>query len=274
MRVRIPPPAPWRHHIPAKGLSPTDTSKGHSLLIGTWNLETYASRSSTRGQRQVRALSACDADLWFLTELHADLSLEGHAVHLSATRPEAPATRREAAISSRWELTPIPEQSDPVEGRLSMARLVDPTTGQRLLAVCTVLPWRGATPHWRTVLGQDLTFAEAFTHVLDYVVQRIREERRAGEALIWGGDFNQALTGRDYVGSTIGRAALMRAFGELGLQVPTRDLPAHIDAHPAIDHIAIPADWRLQAPPQVQRPFHKSTALSDHALYLVQAASA
>lgn len=246
-------------------------NKVRPVIIGTWNLETYAPRDSVRGERQSRALSRHDADLWFLTELHADWAIDGHSIHFSAPRPEAPVTRRKAAISSRWDLKPIPKRDDPVEGRFCMARVLDPSTRKSILAVCTVLPWRGATPHWRELLNRDLTFAEAFTHVLDYVVQRIHEERLEGEAVIWGGDLDQSLAGRDYVGSLIGRVALTNAFDDLELKVPTMHLPAHIDAHPAIDHIAIPATWQLQKPPGVHKPVHETKPLSDHALYIVEA---
>jgi endonuclease/exonuclease/phosphatase family metal-dependent hydrolase len=243
------------------------------LIIGTWNLEAYASRLSARGEQQTRALSQHDADLWFLTELHADWAIDGHSIHFAAPRPEAPETHRKAAISTAWPMTPIPRRGNPVEGRLSMARILEPSTDETILAVCSVLPWRGATPRWRDLLDRDVTFADVFVHVLDYVVNRIHEERRDGEAVIWGGDFNQALAGRDYVGSNAGRAALASAFEDLKLQVPTMFLPAHIEAHPAIDHIAVPVTWELQGAPQVHRPFHGPRPLSDHALYVVEAAA-
>lgn len=118
-----------------------------------------------------------------------------------------------------------------------------------------------------------MTYSDVFRHVIDYVVQRIIEDQRTGEAVIWGGDFNQGLSGRDYVGTLQGRATLLGAMETFGLQVPTRDLPAKIEAHPAIDHIAIPAAWRVVALPEPHTPERDGRPLSDHALYLVRAES-
>lgn len=138
-----------------------------------------------------------------------------------------------------------------------------------MLAVSTTLPWRSATPKWRAILGQHLSYAEIYEYVLDYIVKRIRDERRPGEDVIWGGDFNQGLVGRDYVGTTRGRQSLKRTFEDLGLRVPTMHQPAQIETHPAIDHIAVPAYWDGPAETQVHRPKLDGRFLSDHALYLV-----
>lgn len=126
------------------------------MILGTWNLEVYASPRSRRGSQQIEALLHHDADVWFLTELHADHTLPGHTLAYAPPRQEAPLVRRKAAIASRWPMESIRGEDDPVEGRLCMARLHSPETGESLLAVCSVLPWRGATPHWRELLGQNL----------------------------------------------------------------------------------------------------------------------
>jgi endonuclease/exonuclease/phosphatase family metal-dependent hydrolase len=241
-----------------------------AMILGTWNLEVYPPPHSRKGRQQVDALHHHDADLWFLTELHADLAVSAQAIHFSQPRDEANPDWRKATISTRWPIEPIPADDSPVEGRLAMARVYPPGCEGSVLAVCSVLPWRGATPHWRRLLGSHLTYRDVYAHLLDYVVRRIHAERQPGENVIWGGDFNQALIGRDYVGTLHGRAGLLRAFDEMELQVPTRDLPAKTVNHPAIDHIAIPAGWHVVTPPATQVPTLESRSLSDHALYLVE----
>jgi hypothetical protein len=243
-----------------------------AMILGTWNLEVYASPDSRKGRRQVDVLRQHDADLWFLTELHADFAVPGQATHFSQPRDEADPIRRKAAISTSWPIEPIPANDNPVEGRLAMARVYPPGGEDSVLAVCSVLPWRGATPHWRRLLGHHLAYGDVFAYLLDYVVRRIHAERRSGENVLWGGDFNQALIGRDYVGTLQGRAALLRAFDDMGLQVPTQYLRAQIEEHPAIDHIAIPSGWPVAAPPGTHVPTYEGRALSDHALYLVETA--
>lgn len=116
-----------------------------------------------------------------------------------------------------------------------------------------------------------MTYADVFGFALRSIVQRIEEERSVDEAVIWGGDFKQALTGRDFVGTGNGREALDNAFDRLDLQVPTWHMPALIEAHPAIDHLAIPKSWTMLAPVTVSRPQQEGRFLSDHALYIVEA---
>jgi endonuclease/exonuclease/phosphatase family metal-dependent hydrolase len=209
-------------------------------------------------------------DVWFLTELHADWEVEGQSICFAPPRTEAPIFRRKAAIATSWRMDILPSGDNPVEGRKCLARLIEPVTGKTVLAASTVLPWRGVTTHWRKILNREMSYAEVFSYVLDYMVQRIEKERRLGESVIWGGDFNQGLSGRDYVGTHLGRAALRAGFDRLGLQVPTQDLPALIKNHPAIDHIAVPWDWSIVAPPAIRRPLRNGKPLSDHGLYLVE----
>ena len=241
------------------------------MIIGTWNLEVYLSRQSARGMAMAHELDRHPVDVWFLTELHSDWKLANQDICFAPSRNEALETRRFAGISTSWGMAPLIGPDDPAEGWICLARLTDPVTNQTCLAASTVLPWRGITPHWRQILGREVTFPEAFRHVLNYVVQRIDDARRPGEDVIWGGDFNQALTGRNYVGTLQGRSDLSTALDRLGLQAATANLPALGLTQPAIDHIAIPSTWSVRGNPNVHRPTRNEKPLSDHALYLVDA---
>ncbi len=70
------------------------------------------------------------------------------------------------------------------------------------------------------------------------------ENLRGVESLVWGGDWNHAMTGREYAGSIGGRRAILGAVEQLGLEVPTAGLPHAIDGLLTIDHIAVPANTR------------------------------
>ena len=84
--------------------------------------------------------------------------------------------------------------------------------------------------------------------------------------LVWGGDWNQSLTGeRDYVGTYEGRTFLKSALESLDLQVPTADLFHQKGCGQyTIDHIAVPSMWKVKA--------HRVVAggLSDHDAYVVE----
>ena len=244
------------------------------MIIGTWNLEVYRSRHSALGIAMAEELNRHLVDVWFLTELHADWEVRGHNLCLAPPREGALETRRFAGIATSFHLEPIAARDDPVEGWMCLARLTDPRTSKSCLAASIVLPWRGITPYWRQTLGRDVTYPESFHHVLAYIVGRIEDERCPGEDVIWGGDFNQALSGRDYVGTHQGRSDLEAALNRLGLQAPTANLPALGPTQPTIDHIAVPTDWSVRKEPTVHRPTRNQKPLSDHALYLVDAGPA
>jgi endonuclease/exonuclease/phosphatase family metal-dependent hydrolase len=83
---------------------------------------------------------------------------------------------------------------------------------------------------------------------------------------VWGGDWNHALTGKEYAGSQGGRRAILSALDELGLEVPTADLPHRMDRLLTIDHIAVPHGWSTPATRVVAGRGGKR--LSDHDAYI------
>lgn len=92
---------------------------------------------------------------------------------------------------------------------------------------------------------------------------------RASPHLVWGGDWNHALTGREQAGSMAGRESVLGALDELGLVVPTSALPHVTEGLLSIDHVAVPlgpaaAAKRVSAEAGGKR-------LSDHDAYVVDA---
>lgn len=168
-------------------------------------------------------------------------------------------------------MEPIPATDDPAESWVCLARISDAAAQKSVLAVSSVLPWRSLAPEERYFQGKDMSYFEAFHHVLAYTVRRITEERRPGEDVVWGGDFNQSLSGRDYVGTARGRAQLLWASEQFGLRALTSDAPAMIHDRPAIDHIFVPSGWVVQDRLAIHCPTRDGKPLSDHALYIVEA---
>lgn len=242
------------------------------MILGTWNLQDYPPRYSARGISLTEEFLNHHADVWFITELHADWQAEERNIHFSQPRVSSRPTHRLSAISSSWSMEPVLARDDPADSWVCLARLTDATTNRSVLAACSVLPWRSLAPEERYFHGRELTYAEAFHHVLDYTVRRITEERRPDEDVMWGGDFNQSLSGRDYVGTVRGRAELREAAEHLGLRALTSDAPAMNPIHPAIDHLFVPTSWVVQGNLAVHCPKRDGTPLSDHALYIVEAA--
>ena len=82
------------------------------------------------------------------------------------------------------------------------------------------------------------------------------------------GDWNHALKGKEYAGSAGGRAAITSALDELGLVVPTAELPHRIDGLLSIDHIAVPKEIAGEPTRVVAAKGDKR--LSDHDAYVVE----
>ena len=217
------------------------------MRIGTWNL---AGRWSNDHRS---LLLEADCDVWLLTEVNERTSLPGYAIHMSDV-PMA-ARRRWAAVASRR-----PMASSPDPHPASAAAQVGATT-----YVSSVLPWRNARsgPVWVGDRHADRTQT-----AVDDLLLRLR----AAPALVWGGDWNHALTGKEYAGSKAGRDAIAGALDELALVVPTADLPHAIEGLLSIDHVAVPAGSAASGRRVVAE--WEGKRLSDHDAYVVDAQEA
>lgn len=87
--------------------------------------------------------------------------------------------------------------------------------------------------------------------------------------LVWGGDWNHALSGREHAGSAAGRDAVRSAVGDLDLQVPTAPLEHRLPGHLSIDHIAVPRTWTVKNAIRLVAE-RGGARLSDHDAYVVE----
>lgn len=94
------------------------------------------------------------------------------------------------------------------------------------------------------------------------------ERRLTAKDLVWGGDWNHALEGREYAGSKAGRAHLLNVVTRLRLSVATADLPHPIEGLLSIDHIATPLDLPVRAEHVIATA--DGRRLSDHDAYVVE----
>ena len=185
------------------------------MRIGTWNL---AGRWS---EAHLEFLLGLDCDVLLLTEVSERVEVPDHHLHLGEEMMAA--RRRWAGVLSRESLTPLP---DPHPAS-AMAVVGDVTY------CSSILPWRscGNRSPWIGERHADKTEACVST-----LLEQLPPER-----LVWGGDWNHALSGREWSGSIGGRAAISLALDKLGLEVPTAALPHQIEGLLSIDHIAVPS---------------------------------
>lgn len=212
------------------------------MRIGTWNLQ------GLWDQRHAETIAAMDCDVLLLTEVSDRVQISGMVVHPS----EMQMARRRfwAAVASKSPLVPL---SDP-HGASAMAEI-----GQ--VKYCSsILPWRscGSRAPWVGTNTAERT--------LDAVaaIEHARPE-------VWGGDWNHAMSGREYAGSIAGRNAILASVDRLSLSVSTADEPHRIGSLFSIDHIALPQSWTVKSVEQFVAEF-EGTQLSDHDAYVVETA--
>lgn len=210
------------------------------VRIGVWNLE------GRWDERHRALLDAMRCDILLLTEVSERVAIEGMDLH--RTLGEMVERRRWAAVASRKQLTAM---EDP-HGATAMVEIAG-------LRVCSsILPWRtcGTSDPW----GGATTAEKTAAAVADV---------EAAAPTVWGGDWNHALSGREWSGSRAGRPFILDAVERLGLQIPTASAPHRINGLLSIDHIAIPSTWdvaRFENHPAV----HGGARISDDDAYVVE----
>ena len=190
-----------------------------------------------------------DCDVLLLTEVSERVELPGHDLHLG-NLSMAP-KRRWAAVASRLPMRPMP---DP-HGASAMVELGG-------LRVCSsILPWKGC--------GTQEPWVGANT--AEKTISAVADVEAAAPE-IWGGDWNHALSGREWAGSVAGRRSVLESVERLGLQVLTATAPHQSQDLLSIDHIAVPRSWVVRGA-QRHHAFVGDSRISDHDAYVVGVAS-
>lgn len=216
------------------------------MRIGTWNVE---NRLMTDKHRELLLDQNCD--VWLLTELNRKWfdDQENKIFHFNCHLSSGVMGRQQhwAAVLSVLPLEPL------VDPHVASAAAV--VNG---ITFCsTILPWRGVksdSPPW-----QGSNHAEMTKHTIDILLNKLPQSD-----LVWGGDWNHSLIGKEYAGSMGGRHHVLEAIKKLGLNVPTTGLLHRGDYCNAIDHIGVPATWKVYSENRID-----ATGLSDHDTYIV-----
>jgi len=217
------------------------------VRVGTWNLEGRWSSA------HLDLLLAGLCDVWLLTEVRDDTTLPGFHSHLTTERMGR--RKHWAGIFSRNPLQPLPDPHP--------ASAAATTLG---ISWCSsILPWRscGTIPWGEGSMTQKTARA----------VEQLMQSLQTG-LLIWGGDWNHAMTGPEHVGSLGGRSAIKQALASRRLQLATQDCPHREPGLHTIDHIAIPRDARLLDATRVIGQSASGERLSDHDAYIIEIALA
>lgn len=210
------------------------------VRVGTWNL------AGRWGPDHLELLLAQDCDVWLLTEVRADVSLPGFESHLTAARMTG--RRHWAGVYSRTPLRPLPDPHPASAAAFGMG----------LNWCSSILPWRSCG----TVPWGEGPASEKTKRALNQLISSLPIG-----VLVWGGDWNHAMRGREYAGSIAGRTAIQAAVSGMELKLTTEDSPHRIPGLLTIDHIAIPQGARMLAVHRIVAQSPSGVRLSDHDAY-------
>jgi hypothetical protein len=217
------------------------------MRIGTWNVE---NRLMTKKHRELLGDQQCD--VWLLTEIHRSWADEPgtKVLHFHSHLSKEVMGRKQhwAAVLS---VLPLKRLRDPHPA--SAAAVVNGIT-----YCSTILPWRGvkaASEPWEGSNHAEMT-AVAIQSLLSELPKK---------NLVWGGDWNHSLIGKESAGSMGGRTYLLEAIKKLALNVPTSVLSHRGDYCTAIDHIGVPLTWKVDSAKRIN-----ADGLSDHDAYVVE----
>ena len=216
------------------------------VRFGTWNL---AGRWSP-AHRALLEDAGCD--VWLLTEVPARFDLPHGRLLRSEAMPNT-GGRSWAGVWSAGTLAGL-EARHPAAAAAVVGGVV----------VCScVLPWRGAGATWPDAGTNTAGRTTA-------ALERLRPGVMPGaREVVWGGDWNHAMSGPEMGGSKEGRRAIQALARDGGLRVATATQRHAIPELLSIDHIAVPEAWTTACRRIVAE--HRGKRLSDHDAYVIHA---
>ena len=218
------------------------------MRIGVWNVE---NRLMTEKHQELILKQECD--VWLLTEVNRKWADEAGTkiLHFNSHLSKEVMGRNQhwAAVLSVSELAGL-DAPHPA----SAAAVIKGVT-----YCSTILPWRGLQANAAPWQGSN------HSEMTEYALKTLLSKLPTSD-LVWGGDWNHSLIGKEHAGSMGGRNHLLEAVKRLGLNVPTTGLSHRGNYCHAIDHVGVPLSWKVESVNRID-----AEGLSDHDAYVVQA---
>lgn len=194
------------------------------------------------GAEQSAFIESQNCDVLLLTEVKLGWSPAGYEMSPGVLMTEGKLWAAIASHAPQIKLAP-PHPA-------SAAATIEGTT-----YVSSILPWRSSG-------GEEPWHGDTHASRTKDALKTLAQALGTYDRLVWGGDWNHALSGDEWAGSSGGRQALLAVLAELGLEVPTADLPHRIPGLLTIDHIAVRAN-------DSEATRVDAAGLSDHDFYVV-----
>lgn len=219
-----------------------------SVRIATWNLERPQTGQTEKIKALIARMRVIDADIWILTEAHADVSPGGDYACVASSTIQDPRTHspgeHRSCIWSRLPINePVATHDSETASCVSIATPVGP-----MLVYGTVLPYHAAATKYAyraaggEILGKkawQLHYESIAKHQTD--LQRL-QSLYPDHSICFGGDLNQNRDGRRWYGTHKGRHLLTEALSACQLNCVTeQDFVAQgeLEKRSNIDHLCL-----------------------------------
>jgi hypothetical protein len=236
------------------------------MRAATWNLQGGGTSRAARAAQET-VLQDLAADVLVLTEPGASY-MNGPGV---VTSPRRHADQKDDAP---W-VAIVGTCVEPVPLDIPFARMAVAATARvddvPFLIYGSVLPWAFVGRNAPELLRKGETATDAFRRVLREQAADIERlgRRHRDHVIIWAGDFNQTVSGRNFGGSVTKREALLAALDGLGLVAWNAAAANADEGMYAIDLICGPGERTTRRQGRID-PTLDGVVMSDHAGYWVE----
>lgn len=235
------------------------------MKLATWNLE-RGGRTQAARPAQEEVLRNLTADVIVLTEPPASYKSTAGVVTSPPLRTGPNGSEAWVAIVGS-SVEPIafdvPYERTAVAARVSVS-------GVAVIVYGTVLPWLAVTNHAPELVQDGENSFAAFNRVLAEQANDVIELRRLYDLpVLWMGDFNQSVSGKNFGGSNDRRDLLNKTLESLGMSAWNGEAAHAMSDLCAVDLICGPHECVVTEQGRID-PVQGKLTMSDHAGYWIE----
>lgn len=235
------------------------------MKLATWNIERGGRSQAVRAAQEI-VIRELAADVIVLTEPPASYKSTAGVVTSPLLRTGPNGSEAWVAIVGH-SVEPI--AFDVPYERTAVAAQVS-VSGVTVIVYGTVLPWLAVTSHAPKLVRDGESSFAVFKRVLAEQANDVIELRRLYDMpVLWVGDFNQSVSGKNFGGSNERRNLLNKTLESLGMIAWNCEAAHAMSGLYAVDLICGPKDCDVTEQGRID-PMQGKLTMSDHAGYWIE----